>query len=260
LSKPEPPLNPHGTPYFLSSRHPDHRERLQCLSARSGIPLWDGETLGYCLELAEEGFFELFALENPTLRVRADFSSGEFRHRLKTSGKQQPLAKAVGIAKGHSRVLDATGGLGGDAMVLASLGCEVTICERHPLVALLLENGLEQARATLPCAAQVRLQPGDAMAYLASLAEPPPVIYLDPMYAVKDKSALSRKAMQIFESLVGADADQAELFQLARSKATQRVVVKRPRHAPPLAPPTHSFAGSTTRYDMYLAGQNHTTA
>lgn len=245
-------ITPH-MPYFLTTRHPGHQARLQTLSTRSGIPLWQGERLGYCLELAEDGFLELFALENPTLRVRADFASGEFRHRLKTSGKQQPLAKAVGVAKGYTRILDATGGLGGDAMVLASLGCEVTVCERHPLVALLLENGLEQARSNLPYAARVHLYPGEAMAYLAGLAETLPVIYLDPMYAVKDKSALSRKAMQIFENLVGADADQAELFQLALGKAGQRVVVKRPRHAPPLATPTHSFTGSTTRYDMYLA-------
>ena len=34
-------------------------------------------------------------------------------------------------------------------MILASLGCHVTICERHPLLALLLEDGLRRAQKTL---------------------------------------------------------------------------------------------------------------
>ena len=42
-------------------------------------------------------------------------------------------------------MLDATAGLGRDAFVLASLGCQVTLIERVPAVAALLENGIERA-------------------------------------------------------------------------------------------------------------------
>lgn len=149
-------------------------------------------------------------------------------------------------------MLDATGGLGGDAMVLASLGCQVTVCERHPLIALLLENGLEHARRQLAFAEQIHLVKDSAFTYLAGIKDYPQVIYLDPMYPAKEKSALPRKEMQILEDLVGADADQSALFDLALSKAGERVVVKRPKSAPPFAAPTHSFAGTTTRYDMYV--------
>ena len=53
------------------------------------------------------------------------------------------IAKAVGIAQGvRPRVLDATAGLGKDAFVLASLGCEMSLIERQPLIGALLEDGL----------------------------------------------------------------------------------------------------------------------
>lgn len=246
---------PHPAPrYFLSAEYPEQADWIRSLSLRTGIPIVEPAADGFCLHLSSTGLFELYALRNPALRVQADFCSGEFLYRIKTSGKKQPLAKAVGVAKGLTRVLDATGGLGGDAMILAAMGCEVTVCERHPLIALLLENGLERARATLAFASRVQLRIGDACQHLLELRDAPQVIYLDPMYAAKEKSALPRKAMQIFEDLVGEDSDQAELLTLALSKATERVVVKRPRSAPPLAKPTHSFTGTTTRYDMYLTG------
>ena len=57
------------------------------------------------------------------------------------------IAKAVGIAQGvRPQVLDATAGLGKDAFVLASLGCQMTLIERQPLIAALLEDGLARAR------------------------------------------------------------------------------------------------------------------
>ena len=90
------------------------------------------------------------------------------------------------------------------------------------------------------------------MTYLKELSEKPEVIYLDPMYPTKEKSALPRKEMQILEGLVGADSDQETLFELALKKASDRVVIKRHKNTPPFQEPTHSFEGTTTRYDMYL--------
>ena len=43
-------------------------------------------------------------------------------------------------------MVDATAGLGRDAFVLASLGCTVTMLERHPVVAALLADGLARAK------------------------------------------------------------------------------------------------------------------
>jgi 16S rRNA (guanine1516-N2)-methyltransferase len=81
----------------------------------------------------------------------------------------------------------------------------------------------------------------------------PDVVYLDPMFPPKKKSALVKVEMRILRQLVGDDPDAGELFELACAVARQRVVVKRHRHAEPLAPhPTHSHSDKTTRYDVYV--------
>ena len=61
-------------------------------------------------------------------------------------GKGQMIAKAVGIKGGiKPQILDATAGLGKDAFVLATLGCEMTLLERSPIIHQLLQDGIERA-------------------------------------------------------------------------------------------------------------------
>ena len=79
------------------------------------------------------------------------------------------------------------------------------------------------------------------------------VVYLDPMFPHREKSALVKKEMQIFKEIVGADADSDDLFPIARSVAKKRVVVKRPSKAEFLAnkKPTYSVTGRSSRFDIY---------
>ena len=67
-------------------------------------------------------------------------------HRRKFGGgRGEAVAKAVGIKKEYlPDVIDATAGLGRDAFVLAALGCHVRMLERHPVVAALLDDGLQR--------------------------------------------------------------------------------------------------------------------
>ena len=76
-----------------------------------------------------------------------DFVEGAVAHRRKFGGgRGQSIAKAVGLKSGAMpTVVDATAGLGRDAFVLASLGCKVTLIERSPVVAALLQDGLARA-------------------------------------------------------------------------------------------------------------------
>ena len=52
----------------------------------------------------------------------------------KAIGYHHDLCKAVGIRQ-RPRILDATAGLGRDAFIFAKLDCDVTLLERHPLLA-----------------------------------------------------------------------------------------------------------------------------
>lgn len=196
--------------------------------------------------------------------IRVDFAGGAAQHRRKFGGgKGQMIAKAVGLKSGvYPNVLDLTAGLGGDAFVLAGLGSSLTLVERSPVVQALLGDGLERARhaaqADVELAAVVErmaLHCGDSLAYLRDLEnrEQAQVIYLDPMFPERNKTADVKKEMKAFHSLVGKDLDAVELLEHSLRMATYRVVVKRPRKAPTLGArsPSYQLQGKSSRYDIY---------
>jgi 16S rRNA (guanine1516-N2)-methyltransferase len=191
-----------------------------------------------------------------------DFVSGVLAQRRKTAfSRKQPIARAVGLRHGLSRVVDATAGLGRDTFLLASLGCTVAAIERSEVLAALLQDGMERATNTgdnrlREIIQRISLRVGDACALLPELSklDPPEVVYLDPMYTHERKAALAKKEIRICRMLVGDDPDALELFQVARRFASDRVVVKRHLHAACLSPdPDLTFHGTTTRYDVYLS-------
>ncbi|OUS13220.1 hypothetical protein A9Q89_04145 [Gammaproteobacteria bacterium 53_120_T64] len=199
--------------------------------------------------------------EKPSADIRCDFVAGELRHRrLYGGGKNQMILKATGLNKHKPSIMDLTAGLGRDSYVLATAGAQVTMFERQPVVAALLADGLRRLcgagdEQELAIAQRLCLHQGDSLDCAAALAEqaPPDVIYLDPMFPERGKTAKVKKAMAFFHHLVGSDDDAAALLPLALATARYRVVVKRPRHAPPLADmkPGLCFEGKSTRFDVY---------
>ena len=192
--------------------------------------------------------------------VRAEFVTGKAGYRREHGGGTgQLIAKAVGLQKTRKplHVLDATAGLGQDAFVLASLGCQVTLFERSPIIHALLSDGLARAalnEQSAPLAARMVLQPGNSIEWLgAAEGGAADVIYLDPMFPHRDKSALVKKEMQVFRTVVGDDDDSPELLAAALAVATYRVVVKRPRKAEPVSGPAPAtrIEGKSSRYDIY---------
>lgn len=211
---------------------------------------------GFEIAIHEDRPAELFALLKPKEKLTIDFRTSIFKNRLKTSGKNQPLTKALGLAKGSVDVADLSAGLGGDAFVLAHVGANVVAYERNPILYCMLVEALEYAKtdeAVGVAAQRLNVAHGDARELLTEAR----VVYFDPMYPEMDSSALPKKEMQILNALIGEDRDQKEVLKFALDKASDRVVVKRPRRAPPLIEnPTQSFDTPTTRYDMYLIDTN----
>ena len=190
--------------------------------------------------------------------VFVDFASGAVAHRRKFGGgKGQAIAKAIGLKSGvQVDVIDATAGLGRDAFVLATLGCNVTLVERSPVAAALLEDGLERAYLDFEIGEwmqkRMQLQFGSGYEYLKS--HETDVVYLDPMFPHKKKSALVKKEMRVFQGVVGADLDADNLLEVALNAARYRVVVKRPDYAPFLndKKPTMSIKTKKNRFDVYV--------
>ena len=197
------------------------------------------------------------------IELNIDFTAGALAHRRHYGGgKSQLIAKAVGIKpKVFPSVLDLTAGLGRDAFVLACLGCEVTMVERHPEVHQLLATALDRARVhasekdaeLLEILNRMTLIHQDGREYLQShwpLTQQ--VIYLDPMFPPRSKSAAIKKEMILMHQMVGADEDCGALMQAALASTAHRIVVKRSKLAPTLAgPPPLVFAGSSSRFDVY---------
>lgn len=195
--------------------------------------------------------------------VHIDFVHGKLAHRREFGGgRGQPLARAIGLKHGaNPTVIDATAGLGRDAFVLANLGAQVTMIERSPILAALLNDGLQRlANSTVePDIAhiQLRLIHANAIEWLQQQAQKtdgrPDVVYLDPMYPHRSKSALVKKEMRALRALVGDDVDSAQLLHAARQCALKRVVVKRPKGAPTIndSKPSGNVQSKNTRYDLY---------
>jgi len=169
-----------------------------------------------------------------------------------------PLVRALGrrVRPAALCVLDATAGWGRDGVACAALGARVVLCERDPVLAALLADGLERAARQAPdLAARVRLLPGPAETALEATAAD--VVLLDPMFP-PGRSARARKPLQLLQELLGPGDDEEAalaLLDVALARARDRVLVKRPRHAPPLGgrPPTASQRGRALRWDVYLA-------
>ncbi len=258
-------------------------EELKKIAAKWG--LIHDETAPFSLVLSDT-CLALYKKDEPKLGgVYVDWVAGASAHRRKFGGgKGQSIAKAIGLTKGViPKVIDATAGLGRDAFVLASLGCKVQMIERHPVVAALLDDGLTRAKKDPEIGAWVserlsllhasslnmlldRQNRGEAQDpsivensgcdnYLpVTKNEGADVIYLDPMYPHKKKSALVKKEMRVFQTLVGADEDADALLCPALSLAAKRVVVKRPQYADFLAghAPTMQISTKKNRFDVYV--------
>ncbi len=189
-----------------------------------------------------------------------DFVRGENGYRLANNCTvKQPLARAAGIKSGtRPTVLDATAGFGTDAFVLASLGCNLTMIERSPIVAALLADGLARAHnhknTRTITGKRMELLWGNSIEILSSTKKTYQTIYLDPMYPHRKKSALTKQEMRFLRQCVGDDNDGDLLLRTALKRAENRVVVKRPKGAEPLAdiPPSHTITMKNNRFDIYL--------
>lgn len=190
--------------------------------------------------------------------ISVDFIAGKYAHRRKYGGgKSQLIAKALGLKSLKSpTVLDLTAGLGQDAFILACLGCSVTMIERSPIIAALVQDAINRAKndsffSTL----NLQLIVSESSSYLQSLSQNnlPDIIYIDPMFPSRTKSALVKKEMRVLREIVGEDSDAGLLLEESCKIAKKRVVVKRPRLAPHLDEriPDLIVRGESSRFDVY---------
>ena len=218
-------------------------ERAKRLACDAGLELVEGA-----------GGLEL---TDGVMSMRADFAALAPRLRPnRLSGELLVRAARVrGVAM--PRAVDATAGLGEDAALLAAWGFAVTMFESDPVIAALLAEALARAVALhelAPVMARMELVEGDSVARLPPVTPAPDVVYLDPMFPERTKSAAVKKKFQLLHRLERPCADEAALLGAAMASGARKVVIKRPVKGPWLAgaKPAYTRAGKAIRYDVLL--------
>lgn len=237
-------------------------------------------------EMQDQQLVLHLTLEDKPDLLKFDLAHGEVAIRAaKASKSNEVVAKAIGCKSFYRpKVLDATAGMGRDALMMAMLGCNVVMQERNFAIYHLLENALTRLKQSPDFKTEVtqRLslyQQNSIDSFEASdvlqdfdflddtdvlrdtdvlkdinVLEDIDVIYLDPMFPERKKSALVKKEMRLFKLLAGEDLDSDQLLLNGLSCSVKRVVVKRPKGAPVLAgkKPSHEILAKKFRYDVYL--------
>lgn len=197
--------------------------------------------------------------------IVVDFASPSLLYRQQHGGgRTEAIAKAIGIkGKANLTVLDCTAGMGTDSFIMASVGAKVTMLERSTIIASLLEDGLYRAsQSQVEAISRLSLVHHNAIDYITEQTKqsqqvPIDVIYIDPMFPHKKKSALVKKEMRAFQQLLGPDQDSQALLSAAINYAPKRIVVKRPNSAPPLEnnsnkQPNLEISSKKHRFDIYF--------
>ncbi len=201
---------------------------------------------------------DVLSLTDGKLTICGDLSTMYKR----ISGGRLPHELLVKAAKlkgfeGVPTAIDATAGMGEDAMLLAAAGFGVTLYEYNPVIAALLADALRRAGKDpliAEAAGRMHLIEGDSLKALARAYETADVILLDPMFPERQKSGMIKKKFQLLQRLEMPCADENEMMALAIKAHPRKIVVKRPAKGPFLGgiKPGYAIPGKAIRYDVYI--------
>jgi 16S rRNA (guanine1516-N2)-methyltransferase len=194
-----------------------------------------------------------------------NFADAKLNYRIRDKGKTQNIAKAVGLKSiSTPRVLDATTGMGKDAYLLASMGCQLDMLERSAVIYRLLQDGFRRGESAVEevreCLSRMHLSCADFFdldIHQVRKAQKYDVVYLDPMFPVRGKNgkgAKVKKEIFALQKLLGHDDESLDWLGRARELAGKRIVVKRAKLSSFLngEKPDIQFKGSSSRYDVYM--------
>lgn len=190
--------------------------------------------------------------------IRGDFT--KMLPRLKQANlERELLVKAARIknASGPLIAVDATAGLGEDAILLAAAGYNVKMFERDATIAELLQDALERAK-NIPelqeITGRMELIKDDSIREMPKLDPKPDVILLDPMFPARQKSAMIKKKFQMLQQLESPCEEEGPLLEAALEAQPRKIIIKRPAKGPNLAgrKPDYVIGGKAIRYDCIV--------
>ncbi len=214
------------------------------LSATSTLPRG---LPGFAAWLDDQGW----ALIGPGLSKPFRLSAAHLARR-RMGGSE--VVRACRGKRGGLTLLDPFAGFCVDAYTLAGQGFAVDAVEHHPLIWLMSRQLTAGQEA-------IRLRRADGLAVLSqatTMGQRWSVVYLDPMFPQRRKSALPGLAAQLLQQVVGQtpDPDLPHCIDLGLSCA-DRVVLKRRLKDPRVETKqgvraAHQVRGRAVRFDIYV--------
>lgn len=192
-------------------------------------------------------------LKGDFTRMLSRVTGGHLQHEILLKAAKP----ASDVPAGTLRAIDCTAGLGEDSFILAAGGFRVEMFEHNPITAVLLKDALIRARNNpdlKEIAGRMSMKQGDSKDLLAELTYTPDLIYLDPMFPEKKKSAETKKKLQVLHQIELPCADEVELVQAAIAAKPKKIVIKRPPEGEYLAgiEPNHSVTRKAVRFDCLV--------
>lgn len=230
----------------------------RAVQVKETIERLDADVRKVGLELVDD---DGLTLTDGQMSVRGDYT--RMTSRLKPANlNRELLVRAAKIKRAAAcaddekplTAIDATAGLGEDALLLAAAGFEVQLFERNPVIAALLRDTIARAGANpelCEAAHRMHVTEQDSIAALRELTYAPDVVVLDPMFPEKQKRSAVKKKLQLLQRLEQPCEDEFSLLEAAIAAKPRKVIIKRPVKGPHLAgrTPSYSLAGKAIRYD-----------
>ena len=241
--------------YVTAVRKEDH-DRAKALADHLGAELNTGEKTDnvLMLRLDENGL----TLTDGKLELKGDFT--RMLPRLKQNNLLgEHLVKAAKIKDFGElpSAVDATAGLGEDALLLAAVGFSVQLYEYDPVIAALLQDALQRA-AKIPelseIAGRMEFHEGNSITALHKMEKSPDLILLDPMFPGSQQTGLVKKKFQLLRQLEQPCSDEDDLIQAAIAAHPHKIIIKRPVKGPYLGGirPAYSIFGKGIRFDCLI--------
>lgn len=247
-----------GKRLFVAVNDSAQNSKSTELAGSLGLPVWPQGTDPGPDRLLLSYTFDGLTLSQGNMRYTCDYS--RLLPRIRPAAlKRELLVKTAGFRNETDGLflIDATAGMGEDSFLLAASGFEVLMIEHNPVIVALVSDALERAKASSQLgevASRISIMQGDSIRILPTVTRKPDVIYLDPMFPERAKSAKVKKKAQLLQALETPCRDEADLLSAATSLSPRKIVVKRPRTADCLngVKPSYSNVGDTVRFDCYV--------
>ena len=127
--------------------------------------------------------------------------------------------------------------------------------EYNPVICELLKDSMKRASVSMSgIISRMSLSEGDSIELLPTYTDRADVVYLDPMFPERNKSALIKKKFQLLHNLESPCASEHDLLEAALAVRPKKIVIKRPLKGAYLdgRRPDYSYTGKAIRFDCII--------